>query len=280
MSAFSPYERKQYAALCRWRDAEPTLVPRAATRTRGAVGRTVGKLIPAAALRLALESSQRLAEKTSDQRSILRRAGADSLADLVAGPLQRNDALARRVGRRSMALAGGSGALFGVSGALGLAADIPTLLVIAFRSIQRVGLCYGEDCMAGGQNLPLAIFALASANNGQEKRSAWEFVLAAAEAEVSSGAVRSSALRAANHGVVKSTAALGFNRVARQVSARLGWCLAGGAIPFAGAVIGGSVNAWYLREVTQAAQRSFQWRWLATRRHAAGDIRGQVLAGG
>ncbi|MDN5873411.1 MAG: EcsC family protein, partial [Sinobacteraceae bacterium] len=156
-----------------------------------------------------------------------------------------------------------------VAGGVGLAADIPALLVIAFRSIHRVGLCYGEDCMTGQEQLPLAVFALASANNDDEKRAAWDVIrmLDANQAadEVSARAVRGSALRAANQGVVKSTAVLGFNRVARQLSLRLGWCLAGGAIPLAGAFIGASVNAWYLREVSQAAQHVFQWRWLAAR---------------
>ncbi|HEU0198535.1 MAG TPA: EcsC family protein, partial [Nevskiaceae bacterium] len=84
--------------------------------------------------------------------------------------------------------------------------------------------------------------------------------------EVTASAVRSSALRAANQEVAKTTAKLGFSRVARQVGERIGWRVAAGSVPVAGAFIGGSVDAWYLREVSLAARRAFQWRWLLQQR--------------
>lgn len=265
MAPPSRYEREQYEALCRWRDRPPAFIGRTAARATGPVGRAVGALIPASALRLALQTVEATARQVGDQRSILRRAKVNSLNALATGSLEPCDVLSRHVARRSMLMAGSSGALFGVAGGLGLAADVPTLLVIAFRSIYRVGLCYGEDCMTGDRQLPLAVFALASANNQAEKQVAWDAVCATAGPDVASAAVRGSALRAAHQSVVKSTATLGFSRVARQVGTRLGWRMAAEAVPVAGAFVGGSVNVWYLRDVSAAAQRAFRWRWLAVR---------------
>src|SRR5439155_20485001 len=78
---------------------------------------------------------------------------------------------ARTVGRRAAVTAGGTGALFGIAGALGLVADVPTLLTIALRTIHRTGLCYGEKPAADDERrLSIGIFALASANSVEEKR--------------------------------------------------------------------------------------------------------------
>lgn len=271
MSAPSAYERKQILRIQQWREQPPDLATRLLSRATGRAARVVQSLVPSAALRLALDSVQAAAERLSDERSVLRRAGATSLEALQAGPLQRCDRAVTSVRRRSMLMAGGSGALFGAAGGFGLVADVPSLLVIAFRSIHRVGLCYGEDCFAGGRRqLALAVFALASANSLDEKAEA--FAVIDSDAAPDAAALRSGLERTARRQIAKETASLSVNRVARQVGTHLGWRKAAESLPLAGALVGGSVNAWYLSDVTHAAQYAFQSRWLTRRQApAAGD---------
>ena len=68
-------------------------------------------------------------------------------------------------------------------------ADVPSLLVQAFRVIHRTGLCYGEDCTEEAlKRLPVAIFALASANSLAEKQAA--LAVLERDAEADSAAIR------------------------------------------------------------------------------------------
>src|SRR3546814_1921231 len=74
-----------------------------------------------------------------------------------------------------MALGVSGGALFGLAGAPGMAADIPTLLALALRTIHRTAYCYGEDWRAPERRgLAIGVFALASANTLEEKQAGWE----------------------------------------------------------------------------------------------------------
>lgn len=260
----SRYERQQFEKISAWQARPPDIVTRWVGRATGPAGRALQSMVPTMALRLALDTVQATAQRLSDQRSVLRRADVSDLSDLAAGPLNRSDKLVRQVSRRSMLLAGSTGAVFGAAGGAGLIGDIPSLLVIAFRSIHRVGLCYGEDCLQNDQRrLPLAIFALASANNVEEKLEA--FTAIQQDLPLTSAALRGGVERTARRELVKETAAVGLNRVARQIGTHLGWRKAAESLPLAGAVVGSSVNVWYLHDITSCAQRAFQLRWLQAR---------------
>lgn len=264
MSTLSPYERQQFERITEWQSRQPDIATRLLARGTGPASQVLQSIVPTMALRMALDTVQAAARRLSDQRSVLRRAGVTDLAELARGSLNRSDRLARQVSRRSMLMAGGSGALFGAAGGFGLVADVPSLLVIAFRSIHRVGLCYGEDCLDGGQRrLPLAIFALASANTMDEKQEA--FAAIQQDVLLHGAALRGGVERTARRELAKETATVSLNRVARQVGTHLGWRKAAESLPLAGALVGGSVNAWYLHDVTHTARLAFQLRWLEGR---------------
>jgi len=232
------------------------------SRAAGPASRAMQTLVPGSLLRGALDLVQSAAERLAGRESILKRAAVADFEALRQGPLERCDQLAAAVRWRSTLFAGGSGTLFGFAGAAGMALDMPTLLVLTFRAIHRIGLCYGEDC-SGSRRVPLAIFAIASANTIDEKRAA----LAAldAEATMALGTWRDGVERAAERELAKSAAQLSLNNLSRQFARRLGWSVSAGALPVVGAAIGGGVNAWYLREVALAAMCVFQTRWLRAR---------------
>jgi len=222
----------------------------------------VQTLLPASVLRGALDLVQGAAERLADRKSILKAAGVERIEALRDVELQRCDQLARRVQWRGSAVGGATGMLFGMAGAPGMALDAASLLVLSFRTIHRIGLCYGYD-FSGEQRVPLGVFALASANDADEKRAALDML--DADAQVDLAQWREGVERAAERELAKDAAKLSLHNLSHQFARRLGTRLGAGALPILGAAIGGGVNAWYLYEVGTAAQRTFQWRWLHAR---------------
>ncbi|MDB5987494.1 MAG: hypothetical protein JWR16_2547 [Nevskia sp.] len=269
------YEREQLATIREWLAEMPGPATRTLGKVRGAAAQTVQKTVPTAALKLALDAAHTAAVRLSDRRSILRRAGVDQLEDLLGLPLETCDRVASAISRRAITLAGISGGAFGVAGSFGLIADVPTLLIQTLRTIHRVGLSYGEDCSGALQRrLPIAIFALASANDFDEKQAALRAI--EQESERHTAQWRAGIERAAQRELVKDAAMLSLNNLARQLAKHLGWRKAAGTVPVTGALISGSVNAWYLHDVARNAQRVFQLRWL---RQKYGELPGgPVLA--
>lgn len=260
--ALTVYERAQLAQIREWQAEPPPPAARVFSRAAGPASRAVQNLLPEAALRSALAGAQKAALRLSGEDGLLRKAGVDTLDALRAVPLQTCDRLATGVQRRAAVMAGGAGAVFGVAGGAGLVADVPTLLLLALRSIHRTGLCYGEGGDATHrQQLGIGIFALASANSVEEKQAALA-ALRDYDPGLASAAWRDGVERAAERELAKDAAKFGLNNLARSLGKHLGWRKAAGSMPVFGAVIGGSVNAWYLYDVTRVARYVFQERWL------------------
>lgn len=255
----TPYENEQLIRLRAWQAESPGLLTRSFAKAAGPAGNVAQKMIPTAVLRAALDGVQSAAAQVAQRRTILRHAGVGSIAELRAVELEVCDRLAARVRLRSMLLAGGSGAAFGVAGGFGMAADVPTLLLQAFRNIHRTALCYGEALDTPQlRRLPVAVFALASANSLEEKRAA----LDAIEHDASAAAWRQGVERAAHREFAKDAAMFSLRNLAKTLTEHLGLRKAAGSIPITGALIGGGVNAWYLSDVAEAARTTFQLRWL------------------
>ncbi len=254
-----PYEADVMAAFNRWRDEPPSWGTRLLAKPSGKVARAVQTLVPVEGLRAALEQANRLALRLNDEKAILKRAGVGDVAELRALPLARSDALALQVRRRAMLMAGAGGAAFGLGGAAGMVLDIPALLTLALRSIHRTGLCYGDsiepqEC----QRLGIGIFALASANSLEEKQSA---LSALAHGQwVVDDAWRDGIERVAEREMAKEATVFSLQTLASRVGLHLGSRKSAGVLPVLGALVGSSMNAWYLYDVTQTARRVFQWR--------------------
>ena len=263
MSPLNEYELAQLAQIRQWRGAAPGLATRTIGKASGPLATAVEKALPSMALRLTLDGVHAAAVRLTDRRSILKRAGVDDIEELRKVPLETCDGLAERVGRRAMLLGGSSGALFGIAGGFGLVADLPTLLTLTFRTIHRVGLCYGEDLGAPERRrLPVAVFALVAANSMEEKTEALQAI---DSLEQDSVAWEEGMSRAAQRELAKDGVVLSINNLGKSLARNLGWRKAGESLPVIGAFVGGSVNAWYLNDLAKAARHTFQLRWLRAR---------------
>jgi hypothetical protein len=263
MAKLLAYERQVLREIREWQAETPSWGTRLLAKPAGKAAEVVQALIPASALRAALEGAHRVAQKFSDEKSILKRAGVQDRKGLRSLPLEQCDRIARSVSRRAMAMAGAGGAAFGIAGAAGLVADVPALITLALRAIVRTGLCYGEDALADRESrLAIGVFALASANTEEEKK-----IAVAALRDYGDGlldvAWREGIERSAERELAKEAAIFSAQNLASKLGINIGKRKAAEALPIFGALIGGSVNAWYLRDVTRCARYVFQERWLS-----------------
>lgn len=264
MSALTDYETRQLREIRQWQNEAPGWGTRLLAKPGSKVAGAVQAMVPEEALRAALNGVNRLAEKLSDERSILKRASRDSLDDLRRVELSLCDGLMRTEQRRAMALAGVGGAAFGIAGAAGMVADVPSLIALALRTIHRVGLCYGEDLRKPeARKLAIGVFALASANSLEEKQTAVAALRDFTADSLDEAAWRDGVERAAEREFAKEAAVFSLNNLAGKLGINLGQRKAAGVMPVLGALVGGSVNAWYLYDVSQVSRYVFQERWLA-----------------
>ncbi len=264
MRAFSDYEARQLKLIRDWQAESPGWGARLLAKPGGKIAGAVQALVPEDALRATLDGVNRVAEKLADERSILKRAGVVTLTELrEKKDLKACDELMRTEQRRAMAMGGVGGAAFGVAGAAGMVADVPALIALALRTIHRVGLCYGEDLRQPGyRQLAIGIFALASANSLEEKQAAVAALRNFNIDSLSEAAWRDGVERAAEREFAKEAAVFSLNNLASKLGINLGKRKAAGVMPVIGAIVGGSVNAWYLYDVAQVSRYVFQERWL------------------
>ena len=263
-NSMTPYEKNALKELHAWQAEPPGWGARLLAKPGGKVAEIVQTVVPIRALRAALEGADALARKLSDQRSILKRAKVATLAELREQPLEHCDRIALSTSRRALALGGATGAVFGVAGAAGLVADIPTLLTLAFRTIHRIGMCYGEELpQDSARRLGIAIFALTSANSIEEKQAALQALNA--DGDTAQAAWRDGVERVTERELAKEAAIFSLQNLARSIGLNLGKRKVAGSVPVIGAVVGGAVNAWYLNDTARTARYVFQERWLASR---------------
>lgn len=278
----SEYETRQLQQIREWQDEQPGWGTRLLARPGSKVAGAVQALVPEDALRAALDGVNRVAEKFSDEGPILKRAGIESLTELRSGKLEVCDKLMRTEQRRAMAMAGVGGAAFGIAGAAGMVADVPALIALALRTIHRVGLCYGEDLrQPAHRRLAIGVFALASANSLEEKQTAVVALRDFHPRSLDAAAWRDGVERAAERELAKEAAVFSLQNLASKLGINLGRRKAAGVVPVLGALIGGSVNAWYLYDIAQVSRYVFQERWLGER-HAPAAMTAALgnLAGG
>lgn len=253
------------AALRNWRDRAPSPDVRGLPTVSVPALARLRRLLPEGGAQRLLAVAYTTALRASSPRRLLAAAGLKQLEDLRRQPLAAAQARARRLARRDLALAAGSGTAFGLAGAAGLAADVPALVLLALRSLIRVGYSYGE---APSPALAAGIFALASADTVEEKRLAWRAaVLAPSGAAVAmaldDAALRDGLERAAEREFAKQALASSLQKLGLAMVQRLGWRKAAGALPLIGAALGGAVNARFIHQVVEAAIQVHNARRLA-----------------
>jgi hypothetical protein len=265
----SPYEKTQLAEIATWRAQVPSVASRALGLALSPFTWLIRKIIPAAAIRSVLDFSSALAVWLTDTKDILRDSGLTSIAELKTHDLETSDALANEVHNWAIGVATTEGGVAGAVGLPGLALDIPAVIVLALRTIHKVGACYGYEVKSkSDKDFILAVLAESGANDMQEKVAALT-ALREIEVSLAKQSWKKIAETAAASSITKEAGIIGIKSLARQLGINLTKRKALQAIPLVGTVVGASVNGWYLKEVGWSARRAFQERWLLENRKLA-----------
>lgn len=163
------------------------------------------------------------------------------------------------MGHRRCNCRGGTTGAFGLAGA---AIDIPTIITLALRTIHKIGICYGYECNSEvDKKFVLGILSASGANSMEEKNIAIT-MLKSLETTVAKQTWKIMSEKAVTHPLSQEAAVIALRNLSKQLGINLTKRKALQAIPVIGAVVGGSTNGWYIKDVSWAARRAFQERWL------------------
>jgi hypothetical protein len=260
MKDLSDYEKRQLDAIHAWKSEEPGAVSRAFGVVLAPVAWITEKIVPEAAVRGAIDGASALGEWLADTGDVVRDAQVAEVSDLRSKDLELCDRLANEVHNWAVALAAAEGTATGAFGIFGAPVDIPAIITLALRTIHKVGICYGYQCETEeDQQFVRGILAASGANSMEEKLTALA-ALTAIRTTLIQQTWKLMAEKAAQGQVSKEAVLVMARNLAKQIGVNLTKRRAAAAIPAIGAAIGGSVNAWYIKEVGWAARRSFQER--------------------
>ena len=261
------YERNQITAISHWKADKPSLFFRTFGVALSPATRIINKIVPEAAVRVVLDFSSSAAGWLTGSHDILRDAGVFSVENLKTHDLEVSDTLADEVHNWAIGLASAEGFATGATGLPGLALDIPAITVLALRTIHKIGVCYGFEVKTKRDNdFVLAILAVSGANGMGEKVAALA-TLRTVEVAIAKQTGKHRGQTAATREMGQEAGSIGIKGLAtRQLGINLTKRKILQAIPAVGALVGATVNGWYIKEIGWAARRAFQERWLLENR--------------
>jgi len=256
------YENQQIHAINEWRMEKPTVINTALSYVMFPISIFIQAIIPESALRGAIDGTSAAAEWLAVEGDILRKGEVQDIDFLKRKSLLLSDKLANEIHNWAIGIASAEGAGTGMLGIYGLALDIPFIMTFALRTIHKIGLCYGYKTKdEKNKQFVLALLSAAGANTANEKAEAVK-ILRAIDVMIAKQTLKTVAEKAAQQQLGKEAVLISMNNLARQLGLNITKRKALQAIPVIGAVVGGSVNAWFIKDVGWAARRAFQERWL------------------
>jgi hypothetical protein len=260
--SLNPYETTALLEITRWEAKAPNVTSRILGTALAPLTWLTEKIIPEEAILGALDLSNQVAEWLCDTEDVKRDANITEISELMNGDLELSDKLANEVHNWAIGIATAEGAGAGFAGLPGLAIDIPAVITLALRTINKIGICYGyESKTKADKDFILSILNVASANTMKGKTAAL-LTLKQIEVMIARQTWKSIAQRAAQQKFGKEAAIVAVKELARSIKITITKRKAGQAIPFLGAGIGATVNGWYIKEVGWAARHAFAKRWL------------------
>ena len=242
MASLSEYERVALAEVLAWKNERARggfnpLAQLAGSKPARWLGQRLPQ-VPEAALRPVFDAVTAFlvllndgAHWTHSDAAVLERASklgmvAGSVEELAQQPLERLDELARSTFAHNKLFAALEGAGTGAAGLALLAADVPVMLTLAFRSIQQIGTAYGFDMR--DPELTQVVLGILAAAAGAGDVAKMEFA--------------------------KSVPREIAKAIARKKLAQ--W------MPIAGAAVGAGFNYWFIGAVSRAAYMTFREMYL------------------
>ena len=243
-----PYVRDVLAEQDAYKDAMPSVLPRAVRAVAAPFQSITSKLIPAEVVEAAIKSADWVAAASIRTATISH--GFKTLEDC--------DKAAAEVRRWALGYAVTGGGAAGAFGAAGLVFDIPATITLALRTARLTGLAYGFGGEGAREQVYiLDILQLAGANSEEEREAALA-QLTRGRAHLS----RSDWQKIAEMSGYSAGAATAAQRVAVTLGVNLSARKVAQVAPVVGAAVGAGVNASFQNDVAMAARFAFRARWL------------------
>ena len=257
----SEYEEEQLRAIKKWKKEECSVVDTALSYVRFPICRLIQSLVPASAIQGVIDGTNAAALWLTDEADILKKSAVKDIDELRIKGIMTSDKLANDVHNWAIGLASAEGVGTGVWGLYGLAVDIPFILTLALRSIHKIGLCYGYKAKdEKDRQFVLTVLSASGANSAREKTDALK-ILQTIDIMVAKQTLKTIAEKAAQQQLSKEAVVISMKNLGRQIGINILERKVLQAIPAIGAVVGGSVNSWFIKDVGWAARRAFQERW-------------------
>ncbi len=200
---------------------------------------------------------------TYSEKSIIKKGRRHGLqitriSDLVDQDLETLDFLAGKHFSSSKIIAALEGAGCGMGGLMLVAADIPVLMGIMFRSIQQIGSCYGFSMQDPAMlHVVMSIYNAGTTDSATVKSS----VLADMQIAAFSMAGKSAYLKAAT--MTKSSLVVNFlekstGYLPAQIAKNMSKRKLAQLVPIFGAAIGAGLNYWLMNSTLTAAYMIFR----------------------
>ena len=184
--------------------------------------------------------------------------GIDRVSDLFAGPLERCDALVKKTEDISREIITTESLLSNVGGVVTELLSLPAEIMLALRTVHRLGACYGYELDdPGDETLVLAIIGMSLLDQPEERLRARRLIR-----ELEEGSCpREDEDRLATIADTKLEDEVGDGLV-KEIGATLVEEKLGEGIPLLGAAVGVVLDNAFLSGVEEAARFTFQERWL------------------
>jgi uncharacterized protein YdcH (DUF465 family) len=258
----SLYEEKHLEEIIKWKKQKPSVLSKTINLVSKPIVWAGNKLIPNIAFEGILNFSNLLSVRLTDKEDIRKKAGVKDIEELRYKRLDLSDSLADEIHKWAIKAAVVEGGGTGILGLAGIAIDIPVVITLAFNTINKIGICYGYECKTkDDREFCMAILSASSSNTIEEKAAALGF-LKNIEITLTKKSWEAIAIKAAKKRMSKEAGIIAAKNLSKQLGVNLSKRKALAAIPIAGAVVGGSVNGLFLRDVGWSAKRAFQERWL------------------
>ena len=222
----------------------------------------LNRIIPDKVLEGALTLGNNMGGLFADKGDILRDGKVERIEELRSKSLEVSDKLADSVHNWAIGIAGAEGAGAGAAGIYGMAIDIPTLITLAYRTMHKIGLCYGFECSSSEDKMFLNyIMSAANANTVKEKTLSL-VALQQLYVMIAKTTWRKMAEKAAAEKFSKEAFVVFIKTYAKSLGKNLTKRKFMQAIPLVGGVVGATMNASFINDIAWAARRNFQKRWL------------------
>ena len=262
MNTMNDYEQSQYNEIIKWKEKEPSVQKRTTSFIMKPVVWVTNKIIPQKAIQTALIGANAIAKKFADEKDINRDAKVENIAELKTKDLQVSDKLANNVHNWALAIASTEGGICGAIGLPGMAADIPAIITFSLRTIHKIGLCYGYKSMTQEDiQFVYSIMSAAGANTMQEKNIALHN-LVQLNVILTKQTWKKMAEKMAQNKMSNEAFLITVKGLAKQLGINITKNGAKKAIPIIGAGVGLAMNAAFIQDISWAARRCFQERWL------------------